>query len=182
MDDGSLTDSFGRKVDFRNTVLIMTSNVGTKQLGEGKTVGFDAEGIDRSYDAIKRKITEELKKLFNPELLNRIDETIIFHQLDRSHIKEIIDILVVDIAKQLAEKGISFNLTDDAKEFLVEKGYDPAYGARPLKRALQRYLEDPLAEEILRGQYAGDCNLTIGASSDSLTFTFNHPTEKQKVT
>lgn len=182
MDDGSLTDSFGRKVDFRNTVLIMTSNVGTRQLGEGKTVGFDSEGIDRSYDVIKRKIMEELKKLFNPELLNRIDETIIFHPLERSHIKEIIDILVVDIAKQLAEKGISFNLTDEAKEFLVEKGFDPAYGARPLKRSLQRYLEDPLAEEILRGQYAGDCDLIIGASVDSLTFTFNQQKQKQKVT
>ena len=182
MDDGSLTDSFGRKVDFRNTVLIMTSNVGTKQLGEGKTVGFDAEGIDKSYDGIKRKITEELKKLFNPELLNRIDETIIFHPLERAHIKQIIDILVVDIAKQLAEKGISFDLTDAAKEFLLEKGYDPAYGARPLKRALQKYLEDPLAEEILRGQYAGDCNLIISADAAGLTFTFKQPNEKLKVT
>jgi ATP-dependent Clp protease ATP-binding subunit ClpC len=181
MDDGSLTDSFGRKVDFRNTVLIMTSNVGTKQLGEGKTVGFDSDGIDKSYDTIKRKIREELKKLFNPELLNRIDETIIFHPLEREHIKEIIDILVVDIAKQLAEKGISFNLTEEAKEFLVEKGYDPAYGARPLKRSLQKYLEDPLAEEILRGQYAGDCDLIIGASGDGLTFTFNQAKQKQKV-
>ncbi len=181
MDDGSLTDSFGRKVDFRNTVLIMTSNVGTRQLGEGKTVGFDSDGIDRSYDVIKRKIREELKKLFNPELLNRIDETIIFHQLERSHIKEIIDILVVDIAKQLAEKGISFNLTDEAKEFLVEKGYDPAYGARPLKRSLQKYLEDPLAEEILRGQYAGDCDLIIGAGNDGLTFKFNQAKQKQNV-
>ncbi len=181
MDDGSLTDSFGRKVDFRNTVLIMTSNVGTRQLGEGKTVGFDSDGIDRSYDVIKRKIREELKKLFNPELLNRIDETIIFHQLERSHIKEIIDILVVDIAKQLAEKGISFNLTDEATEFLVEKGYDPAYGARPLKRSLQRYLEDPLAEEILRGQYAGDCDLIIGAGNDGLTFKFNQAKQKQNV-
>ncbi len=181
MDDGSLTDSFGRKVDFRNTVLIMTSNVGTRQLGEGKTVGFDSDGIDRSYDVIKRKIREELKKLFNPELLNRIDETIIFHQLERHHIKEIIDILVVDIAKQLAEKGISFNLTDEAKEFLVEKGYDPAYGARPLKRSLQKYLEDPLAEEILRGQYAGDCDLIIGAGNDGLTFKFNQTKQKQNV-
>ncbi|MBI5266619.1 MAG: ATP-dependent Clp protease ATP-binding subunit, partial [candidate division Zixibacteria bacterium] len=181
MDDGSLTDSFGRKVDFRNTVLIMTSNVGTRQLREDKTVGFGAELIDQSYDGIKRKVTEELKKLFNPELLNRIDETIVFHPLDRHHIKSIIDILVVDFAKQLAEKGISFNLTEEAREFLVEKGFDPAYGARPLKRALQKYLEDPLAEEILRGQYAGDCNLIIGAGDDRLTFTFDQQV-KAKVT
>ncbi|MDD3731200.1 MAG: AAA family ATPase, partial [candidate division Zixibacteria bacterium] len=176
-DEGCLTDSFGRKVDFKNTVVIMTSNIGTKQLRDEKTVGFDTGEVSMSYDHMKKKIKDELKKLFNPELLNRIDESIIFHSLDRHHITQIIDILVVDIAKQLAEKGISFNLTPEAKEFLVDKGYDPAYGARPLKRALQRYLEDPLAEEILRGQYAGDLDLVIGATTEKLLFTFN-PIEK----
>ena len=173
MDDGVLTDSFGRKVDFKNTILIMTSNLGTRQIRDGKTVGFDAERIDTSYDGIKKKILDELKKTFNPELLNRIDETIIFRPLDKNHIKEIIEILIVDTAKQLAEKGISFNLTEDAKEFLADKGFEPEYGARPLKRALRKYLEDPLAEEILRGQYAGDCDLVIGVGEDKLTFTFN---------
>ncbi|HKK20391.1 MAG TPA: ATP-dependent Clp protease ATP-binding subunit [candidate division Zixibacteria bacterium] len=173
MDDGSLTDSFGRKVDFRNTVLIMTSNIGTKELRDSKTVGFDSTAVEQSFDTMKKKISDELKKLFNPELLNRIDGTIIFHPLDRVHIKEIIEILVADIAKRLAEKGISFVLTEDAKEFLTDKGFEPAYGARPLKRALQRYLEDPLAEEILRGQYAGDCDLIIGAGEDQLKFEFN---------
>jgi len=177
-DDGCLTDSFGRKVDFKNTIVIMTSNIGTKQLRDEKTVGFGAEEMTGSYDHMKKKIQDELKKLFNPELLNRIDEAIIFHQLDRDHIMQIIDILVVGIAKQLAEKGISFNLTTEAKEFLVEKGYDPDYGARPLKRSLQKYLEDPLSEEILRGQFAGDLDLVIGASNDKLVFTFN-PAEKQ---
>ncbi|UCD63689.1 MAG: ATP-dependent Clp protease ATP-binding subunit [Candidatus Zixiibacteriota bacterium] len=173
MDDGSLTDSFGRKIDFRNTVLIMTSNIGTRQIRDAKTVGFDADSVDMSFDTMKKRILDELKKLFNPELLNRIDETVIFHPLGRNHIKDIIEILVTDIAKRLAEKGISFKLTDEAREFLTDKGYDPAYGARPLKRALQKYLEDPLAEEILRGQYAGDCDLIIGAAEDRLTFTFN---------
>ncbi len=173
MDDGVLTDSFGRKVDFRNTIVIMTSNLGTRQIRDGKTVGFDAERVDTSYDGIKRKILDELKKAFNPELLNRIDETIIFRPLERNHIKEIIEILVADTAKQLAEKGISFNLTEGAKEFLADKGFEPEYGARPLKRALRKYLEDPLAEEILRGQYAGDCDLVIGVSEDKLTFTFD---------
>jgi ATP-dependent Clp protease ATP-binding subunit ClpC len=173
MDDGVLTDSFGRKVDFKNTILIMTSNLGTRQIRDGKTVGFDAERIDTSYDGIKKKILDELKKTFNPELLNRIDETIIFRPLDKNHIKQIIEILVADTAKQLAEKGISFNLTEDAKEFLADKGFEPEYGARPLKRALRKYLEDPLAEEILRGQYAGDCDLVIGVGEDKLTFTFN---------
>ncbi|UCE24728.1 MAG: ATP-dependent Clp protease ATP-binding subunit [Candidatus Zixiibacteriota bacterium] len=180
MDDGSLTDSFGRKVDFRNTVLIMTSNIGTRQIRDAKTVGFDSDAVDGSFETMKKRILEELKKLFNPELLNRIDETIIFHALDRGHIKEIIEILVTDIAKRMAEKGISFKLTEEAKDFLTEKGFEPAYGARPLKRALQKYLEDPLAEEILRGQYAGDCDLIIGASDEKLIFTFNGNKESQQ--
>jgi ATP-dependent Clp protease ATP-binding subunit ClpC len=173
MDDGTLTDSFGRKVDFRNTIVILTSNVGTREIGEGKTVGFDAAAVEHSYDTMKKRIKEELKKLFNPELINRIDETIIFHSLDKTHIKQIIDILVTDVAKRLADKGISFQLSNEAKDFLVEKGWEPQYGARPLKRALQKYLEDPLAEEVLRGQYAGDLDLVVGASEDKLTFTFN---------
>jgi len=180
MDDGTLTDSFGRKVDFKNTVIIMTSNIGTKEIRDKKTVGFGADEDDKSFDGMKKKILDELKKMFNPELLNRIDETVIFHPLSRDHIKEIIEILVVDVAKQLAEKGISFRLTDAAKEFIVEKGYDPAYGARPLKRAVQKYLEDPLAEEILRGQYAGDLDLVIGAGNEALTFTFNPAENREK--
>jgi ATP-dependent Clp protease ATP-binding subunit ClpC len=172
-DDGQLTDSFGRKVDFKNTIIIMTSNIGTKRIRDDKTVGFDAASVDASFEGMEKIINEEVKKLFNPELLNRIDETIVFHQLGRDEIKQIIDILILNFAKQLAEKGISFTLTDAAKEFLTDKGYDPTYGARPLKRALQRHLEDPLAEEILRGQYAGDCDLVVGAGNDKLTFTFN---------
>ncbi len=173
MDDGSLTDSFGRRVDFRNTVIIMTSNVGTRRIKDGKTVGFDAENIDESFDAMKRKVNEELKKLFNPELLNRIDETVIFHPLSIDHIKEIVDILVAEVATRLAEKGISFKLTETARDFLARNGYEPMLGARPLKRAIQKYLEDPLAEELLRGQYAGDCNLNISADAEQLIFTFN---------
>ena len=139
----------------------------------GKTVGFDAENIDESFDAMKRKVNEELKKLFNPELLNRIDETVIFHPLSIDHIKEIVDILVAEVATRLAEKGISFKLTETARDFLARNGYEPMLGARPLKRALQKYLEDPLAEELLRGQYAGDCNLNISADAEQLIFTFN---------
>ncbi len=172
-DDGALTDSFGRKVDFKNTVVIMTSNVGTREIRNGKTVGFDAQEVEASHENMEKKIRDELKKLFNPELLNRIDETLIFHSLDIDHIKKIIHILVAEVAKRMAEKGISFTLTPEACDFLAEKGFDPAYGARPLKRALQKYLEDPMSEEILRGQYAGDCNLIVGAGEDQLTFTFD---------
>jgi len=173
MDDGSLTDSFGRRVDFRNTVVIMTSNIGTRRIKDNKTMGFGAENEDASYDSMKKKVTEELRKMFNPELLNRIDETVVFHSLDIDHIKQIVDILVAEVAKRLAEKGISFVLTDPAREFLAHNGYDPMLGARPLKRAIQKYLEDPLAEELLRGQFAGDCNLNIGADAEKLLFTFN---------
>ncbi len=182
MDDGSLTDSFGRKVDFRNTVVIMTSNVGTRMIKDGKTVGFGAEQIDASHNAMKRKVSDELKKLFNPELLNRIDESIIFRALTIDDIKKIVDILLVDIAKRLAEKGISFRLTDEGRDFLANIGFEPMLGARPLKRALQKYLEDPLAEELLRGQYAGDCNLVISADDEELTFTFEDKQNKSEPT
>ncbi len=182
MEDGQLTDSFGRKVDFKNTLIILTSNIGTRQLSEGKTVGFDADGMDDSFEAMKKKIEVELKKVFNPELLNRIDEVVYFRSLEKSHIKEIIEILVAEIANRLADKGISFTLDEPAKDFLVEKGYERQYGARPLKRALRKYLEDPLSEEILKGQYAGDCDLIIGVGNDCLTFDFDasKPTAKEK--
>ena len=124
-----------------------------------------------------------MKKLFNPELLNRIDESIIFHSLELSHIKQIVDILLLDVAKRLADRGISFNLNEDAKNFLAKKGFNPAYGARPLKRAIQKYLENPLSEEILRGQYAGDVQLDIGANGEEeLTFAFSKGNTKPKKT
>jgi len=182
MDDGSLTDSFGRKVDFRNTVVIMTSNVGTRMIKDGKTVGFGAEQIDSSYDVMKRKVSDELKKLFNPELLNRIDESIIFRALTIEDIKHIIDIELADVAKRLADKGISFELTDEGRNFLAKKGFEPMLGARPLKRAIQKYLEDPLAEELLRGQFAGDSHLIIGADDEKLLFTFQKKPHEDEVT
>ena len=182
MDDGQLTDSFGRKVDFRNTVVILTSNVGTRAIGEEKTVGFAKTEMSADHERMTSKINEELKKMFNPELLNRIDESIIFRALTIEDIKQIIDILLVDLANRLAEKGISFNLTEEGKHWLAKKGFEPAYGARPLKRAIQKYLEDPLSEEILRGQYAGDCELevTVAEGADELKFLFHQgkPSDK----
>jgi ATP-dependent Clp protease ATP-binding subunit ClpC len=180
MDDGQLTDSFGRKVDFKNTVVILTSNIGTRQIGDQKSVGFDKVEAGEDYEDMSKKIRDEVKKLFNPELINRIDETIIFRSLNIEHIKMIIDILLVDLAIRLAEKGISFKLLPDGKNWLAQKGYEPSFGARPLKRAIQKYLEDPLAEEILRGQYAGDVELEIGANKeeDCLKFIF-HKGEKK---
>ena len=172
LDDGQLTDSFGRKVDFKNTVVIMTSNMGTREIKTGKGMGFQKDDLVSSYDRMKQKILDEVKRTFNPELLNRIDEIIIFRALGMKEIMEIIDILLGDVAKRLADKGISFELTSKAKEFLAEKGYNPTFGARPLKRAIQKYLEDPLAEEILRGQFAGDCHVTVDRKEgeDKLSF------------
>ncbi len=172
LDDGQLTDSFGRKVDFRNTVVIMTSNVGTRQIKEDKTMGFQKDQVVDSYEHMKSMVIAELKKIFNPELLNRIDEIIIFHALRIEHIKQIVDILLQDLSKRLAERGLSFQLNDSARNFLAEKGFDPNLGARPLRRAIQRYLEDPLAEEILMGQFAGDCNVEIDADPDGEKLKF----------
>ncbi len=182
MDDGQLTDSFGRKVDFKNTVVIMTSNIGTRQIGDHKSLGFDKVDVGGDYEGMKRRISDEVKKLFNPELINRIDETVVFKSLNIEHIKQIIDILLVDLANRLADKGISFKLTADGKDWLAQKGFEPAFGARPLKRAIQKYLEDPLAEEILRGQYAGDCELEISAaeSDDRLKFIFHRGNGKDE--
>ncbi len=182
LDDGQLTDSFGRKVDFKNTVVIMTSNIGTRQIGDHKSLGFDKSELGTDYDGMKKRISDEVKKLFNPELLNRIDETVIFRSLNIEHIKQIIDILLVDLANRLAEKGISFKLADSGKDWLAKKGFEPAFGARPLKRAIQKYLEDPLAEEILRGQYAGDGELEIGVdeAEDCLKFVFHSGDKKDE--
>jgi ATP-dependent Clp protease ATP-binding subunit ClpC len=170
-DDGALTDSFGRRVDFKNTVVIMTSNMGTREIKSGKGLGFQKDDLISSFQQMRQKIMDELKRTFNPELLNRIDEIIVFKPLGMEEIMEIIDILLKDVAKRLTEKRIAFELTQKAKEFLAEKGYNPTFGARPLKRAIQKYLEDPLAEEILKGQFAKNCHVTVdGGTEDNLSF------------
>ena len=181
LDEGQLTDSFGRKVDFRNTVVIMTSNMGTRQAKVGKSLGFQKADAKTDYESMKDRIIDEVKRTFNPELINRIDETIVFHSLTKEHILEIIDILLKDVDKRLQEKGIELNLTDSGKKFIADKGYDPNFGARPLKRAIQRYLEDPLAEEILKGEHPGGCKVKISheGNDDTLTFKLS-PLNKQE--
>jgi ATP-dependent Clp protease ATP-binding subunit ClpC len=175
LDDGSLTDAFGRKVDFRNTVVIMTSNAGTREIKSGKTMGFGSDKVEDDYENMKKAVMGEMRRIFNPELLNRIDETIIFHSLTVENILEIIDIQLAEMAKRLADKGLSITVTSDAKRFIADKGFDPVYGARHLKRTLQKYLEDPLAEEILRGQFAGDCDIQVEAveGENKLSFKIN---------
>jgi ATP-dependent Clp protease ATP-binding subunit ClpC len=174
LDEGQLTDSFGRKVDFCNTVVIMTSNIGTREVGKGQGMGFHKGGQEEQYERIKSRISEALKKTFNPEFLNRIDESIVFHPLGKKEILQIIDLLLVEIGERVAEQNISVTLTREAKDLLVEKGFDPLYGARPLRRALQRYFEDPLADEILQGKFPKGAKIKVGRRGDKLTFTGSH--------
>ncbi|MFW5437013.1 ATP-dependent protease ATP-binding subunit ClpC [Paenibacillus apiarius] len=153
LEDGRLTDSKGRVVDFRNTLIILTSNVGAEAIKRNSTLGFTAANdTGRDYNNMKDKVMGELKKSFRPEFLNRIDEIIVFHSLDEKHIAEIVTLMADELRKRLKEQDVDFQLTDNAKAFLAKEGYDPAYGARPLRRAIQKHIEDRLSEELLRGQ------------------------------
>jgi ATP-dependent Clp protease ATP-binding subunit ClpC len=150
LEDGKLTDAQGRKVDFRNTIVIMTSNIGAATISKNQSLGFsmgDETGL--SYEEMKDRIMGELKKVFRPELLNRIDEVIVFHKLTKDEIKTIVDLMMKRVKEQMGEHETAIELTEEAKELLVEKGYDPAMGARPLRRAIQRFIEDPLADFVL---------------------------------
>jgi ATP-dependent Clp protease ATP-binding subunit ClpC len=152
LEDGRLTDAQGRTVDFRNTIVIMTSNVGAKDIARNVSFGFaiSEDETGASYDEMKGRIMGELKKVFRPEFLNRIDEVIVFHKLSKEEIREIIDLLISRVKAQVAEHELQLDLTDEAKDLIAEKGWDPSMGARPLRRAIQRYIEDPLADEVLR--------------------------------
>ncbi len=151
LDDGILTDGLGRRVDFRNTIIIMTSNIGARDLQKlGKGFGFSqTDNVDFNYTSMKSTVEDALKRVFNPEFLNRIDDVIVFHPLEKKHIYKIINIMVVDLFKRVKDLGIEIKLSQNAKDFLVEKGYDAQFGARPLRRAIQKYVEDPMAESIL---------------------------------
>jgi ATP-dependent Clp protease ATP-binding subunit ClpC len=182
LEDGNLTDSFGRTVDFRNTVLIMTSNVGNRKTHSSRSLGFASDTEDQEMqNAIKAQanITEDVKKTFSPEFLNRIDERVIFDPLGRDHLHKIVDILLRDVTRRLDNLNIDFEFTDAAKDMLCELGYDPAMGARPLRRAIQRYLEDPLSERLLRGEVTNNCRLRIDAGNKELQFTVEPAPEPQ---
>ncbi len=155
MEDGRLTDSFGRRVDFRNTVLIMTSNVGASLLRKQGSIGFKVEkdGHMMDYQTMKERLLEEVKKTFKPEFLNRVDEIIVFKPLEKEHLAKIVDIEFSEVQKRVKEQGLDLELSPEAKEFLIEKGFDPVFGARPLKRTIQRFVEDPLAEEVIAGTF-----------------------------
>ncbi|MBM7580739.1 ATP-dependent protease ATP-binding subunit ClpC [Jeotgalibacillus terrae] len=151
LEDGRLTDSKGRTVDFRNVVLIMTSNVGASALKQNRHVGFAVQDSSQDYKDMKGKVLEELKRAFRPEFLNRIDETIVFHSLEKNHLKQIVSLMSGELVKRLKEKDIDLVITEAAKEKISDEGFDPEYGARPLRRAIQKHIEDRLSEELLKG-------------------------------
>jgi len=185
MEDGQLTDSQGRTVDFRNTLIIMTSNVGVKPIEADKPLGFRDTRQDfndpKVYESMKNKMQEEMKKLFRPEFLNRVDEVIVFQHLKREEILEIADLFLRRVNEQAASLGISIELSESVKDMLVSKGYDPNLGARPLRRAVQRYIEDPLSEEMLLGRFhSGDVVVADTSDGESVIFTIKEKPEPEK--
>jgi ATP-dependent Clp protease ATP-binding subunit ClpC len=172
LDDGVLTDSSRRRVDFKNTLIIMTSNLGGRQIiAGGKHLGFkQAEGGDEQFAAIKSTVHDELKRTFNPEFLNRIDDTVVFHALTRENMQAIVLILLQQVRDRLRSQGVILDIDPAAIEFLVERGFDPSLGARPLKRAIQRFLEDPLAEHLLRGRVKDGGTVRVERRDDGLDF------------
>jgi ATP-dependent Clp protease ATP-binding subunit ClpC len=172
LDEGHLTDNYGRVIDFKNTVVIMTSNVGARDITKGKGLGFTTGDNVQTFERMQEKVKEELKVVFNPEFLNRLDDVIVFHPLNRAHISQIVSILLKDVRKRLAEDELSLKLTDAATELLVKNGYDEAYGARPLKRSIQKFIEDPLSEKILLGEFAKGDEIEVDAASDGTKLDF----------
>jgi ATP-dependent Clp protease ATP-binding subunit ClpC len=171
LEDGRLTDAQGRTVDFKNTVLIMTSNLGTRDIAKGATLGFTAKPDAKvDYERMRDKVMDELKRHFRPEFLNRIDEVIVFHQLSPMEVKQIVDLMTRRVIEQLKSKDIAMELTDAAKDLLAERGYDPALGARPLRRTIQRLVEDPLSEKLLWKEFSAGQLVVVDAENDTIVF------------
>ncbi|PYL09340.1 MAG: NDP-hexose 4-ketoreductase [Verrucomicrobia bacterium] len=170
LEDGKITDSLGRKIDFRNTIIIMTSNVGAELLKKQTVMGFGAPTEGHDYVSMRDKILDETKRVFKPEFLNRLDEIIVFHSLGKPELLRIVDLEVDKVLTRIKAKDVHIELKQSAKEFLIEKGYDPQYGARPMRRAVERFLEDPLAEELLRGNVKPGDKVEVVAVDGKLSF------------
>lgn len=182
LDDGFLTDSKGRKVDFRNTVLIMTSNLGATQLRDEKTVGFGAKDVQGDFNAMKSAINEQLRQHFRPEFLNRIDETIVFHSLTKDDLHKIVKLLLKKLINRVAEQNVTLKFTPAAIDLIAADGYNPEYGARPLRRSIQTLVEDPLSLALLSGEIKDGQTVTIGARQGKLTFTAKKAGHKHLLT
>jgi ATP-dependent Clp protease ATP-binding subunit ClpC len=178
LEEGKITDSLGRKIDFRNTIIIMTSNVGAELLKKQTTMGFGAPREGHDYESMREKILDETKRVFKPEFLNRLDEITVFHSLEKPHLLRIVDLEVEKVKIRLKAKEVEIILDNLAHEFVIEKGYDPNYGARPMRRAVERFLEDPLAEEILRGNVKPGAKVHVTAKDGKLVFQSDVPKKK----
>jgi ATP-dependent Clp protease ATP-binding subunit ClpC len=172
LDEGHLTDNYGRVIDFKNTVVIMTSNVGARDLTKTKSLGFTQGDAQQNWERRAEKVRDELKNVFNPEFLNRLDDVIVFHPLSREHFSQIVSVLLKDVRKRLSEEELTLKLTDQATDFLVRHGYDEQYGARPLKRAIQKFIEDPLSEKILMGEFSKGDEIEVDVSADGERLDF----------
>jgi ATP-dependent Clp protease ATP-binding subunit ClpC len=181
LEEGKVTDSLGRKIDFRNTIIIMTSNVGAETLKRQQTMGFGATKPvgEHEYDVMRDQLLEEARKAFKPEFINRLDDIIVFHQLTKPDLLQIVELEVAKVFRRIKEKEVSIELDQSAKELLIEKGYDPAYGARPMRRAVERYLEDPFAEELLRGNIKAGDLVHTSVADGKLQFHVMEPQSSQ---
>lgn len=166
MDEGRLTDSFGRNIDFKNTVLIMTSNIGAELIKNQSGFGFGKKTPEANYDKMKEMLTKEVERQFRPEFLNRLDDTIVFKALTRENLQTIVDYELLKVFKRLTEHGLKLEVAEQAKEFLIDKGYNPEFGARPLRRAIEHYIEDPLSEAMLRGEFKGKNVIKISVQDE----------------
>ena len=177
LEEGHMTDSTGRKVDFRNTVVIMTSNAGARRIGKSTTLGFHSEEAGEAHTRMKDRVVDEARKTFNPEFLNRIDEILVFHRLNREQLLQIVDFQVKEVIDRVAEQSVQLVLSAESKDFLVRVGSSEEYGARPLRRAVQQYVEDPLAEILLRGGFESNGTLVVRPSDigDRLVFDSGAP-------
>ena len=182
LDDGILTDAKGRKVDFRNTIIIMTSNLGARSLEEDKSVGFGAKDVHDDFKEMQERINTELKRFFRPEFLNRVDETIVFKSLNKEQLKEIAKIMSNNLRKRLAEREIKLVITPTAYNDLVKDGYNPEYGARPMRRTIQREIEDPVSEQLLMGNVKAGDSIKVGSKKGKLTVTVDNPDKKDTLT
>ena len=179
LEEGKITDSLGQKIDFRNTIIIMTSNVGAELIKRQTALGFGAIAGHGSYEAMRDKILDESKRVFKPEFLNRLDDMIVFHQLGRNDLVKIVDLEVAKVIERVRAKDIKVHMDATAVEFLIDKGYDPTYGARPMRRAVEKYLEDPLAEEFLRGNIKQGDTLEVHAAGEQLAFKVTQPEQNE---
>ncbi|HEX8204097.1 MAG TPA: ATP-dependent Clp protease ATP-binding subunit, partial [Isosphaeraceae bacterium] len=180
MEEGRLTDSFGRNVDFKNTIIIMTTNAGAETTSSSNIFGFDRGRDDAaSYETMKERLKVSIERYFRPEFLNRLDDVIVFHALNKENLKQIVDIELSKVRGRLRDRGLELIMSDDAKEYVIEKGFNPDYGARPLRRAIENMIEDPLSEAILRGEFKGKDTLTVRLEDtpDGKKLTFA-PTKK----